>query len=91
MIEAISRQWNLLGARYDLSSAFGSQVAIEFSLNTEGELVNFTVVFSSSTNTATALCQQAILSTAPYGTWTQEMVNTLGEQPQRVKINFLYR
>ncbi len=91
MMEAISRQWNLLGSRYDLSSAIGSQVAIEFSLNTEGELVDCKIVFSTSTNTGTGLCEQAILSTAPYGVWTQEMVNTLGAQPQQVKIKFWYR
>ncbi len=91
MIEAISRQWNLLGSRYDLSSAYGSQVMIEFSLNTEGELVNFKIIFSTSTNTGSGLCEQAIQSTAPYGVWTQEMVNALGTQPQQVRINFLYR
>ncbi len=91
MIEAISRQWNLLGSRYDLSSAYGSQVLIEFSLNTEGELVNFKIIFSTSTNTGSGLCEQAIQSTAPYGVWTQEMVNVLGTQPQQVRINFLYR
>lgn len=91
MIEAISRQWNLLGSRYDLSGAVGSQVSIEFSLNTEGELVDCKIAFSTSTNTGTGLCEQAILSTAPYGVWTQEMVNTLGAQPQQVKIKFWYR
>ena len=91
MIEAISRQWNLLGSRYDLSLAVGSQVVINFSLNTEGELVAFKIVFSTSTHTGAGLCEQAILSTAPYGVWTQEMVNTLGQQPQQVTIRFLYR
>ena len=91
MIEAISRQWNLLGSKYDLSSAYGSQVVVEFWLDTNGELSNFNVLFSTSTQTGSGLCQQAILSTAPYGVWTQEMVNTLGDQPQRVRINFLYR
>ena len=91
MIEAISRQWNLLGSRYDLSSAYGTQVLIEFWLDTEGQLSNLQVLFSTSTQTGAGLCQQAILSTAPYGVWTQEMVNTLGSLPQRVRINFLYR
>ena len=91
MIEAISRQWNLLGSRYDLSSAIGSQVVINFALNTEGELVSFKIVFSTSTHTGAGLCEQSILSTAPYGVWTQEMVNTLGQQPQQVTIRFLYR
>ena len=91
MIEAISRQWNLLGSKYDLTSEYGTFVLIEFSLNTEGELVNFRVVEASSANIGKGLCEQAILSTAPYGVWTQEMVNTLGQQPQIVRINFFYR
>ncbi len=91
MIEAISRQWNLLGSKYDLSSEYGTFVIIEFSLNTDGHLVNFKVVNASSANIGKGLCQQAILSTAPYGVWTQEMVNTLGLQPQQVRIQFLYR
>ena len=91
MIEAISRQWNLLGSKYDLSSEYGSFVVIEFSLNTEGELVNFRIVTTTSTNIGKGLCEQSILSTAPYGVWTQEMVNTLGQQPQQVRIQFNYR
>lgn len=91
MIEAISRQWNLLGRKYDLSAEVGSHVFIEFSLNTEGELVDFRVSGSSASNIGTGLCEQSILSTAPYGAWTQEMVNTLGQQPQQVRINFMYR
>lgn len=91
MIEAISRQWNLLGGKYDLSAEIGASVLIEFSLNTEGELVNFKVAATSASNVGTGLCEQSILSTAPYGVWTQEMVNTLGQQPQQVRINFIYR
>ena len=83
MIEAISRQWNLLGRKYDLSAEMGSHVFIEFSLNTEGELVNFRVSGSSASNIGTGLCEQSILSTAPYGVWTQEMVNTLGSSHSR--------
>ncbi len=91
MIEAISRQWNLLGSKYDLSSEYGSFVIIEYSINTNGELVNFRIVTSTSSNIGCGLCQQAILTTAPYGVWTQEMVNTLGQQPQQVRIQFNYR
>ena len=91
MIEAVSRQWNLIASKYDLATAVGSQVVIEYNLNTKGELTKIEVLFSNSTNTGTGLCEQSILTTAPYGEWTQEMVNTLGTQDQTVRITFHYR
>lgn len=91
MIEAISRQWNLIGGQYDLSSAIGSQVVIEFTLNVHGELTKLKVLNSTSTNTGRGLCEQSILTTAPYGPWTEEMIATLGSQDQPVRINFYYR
>ncbi len=91
MIEAISRQWNLLGSKYDLGTAIGTQVIIEYSLNTQGELVRCEILFTNSTNTGAGLCEQSILTTAPYGAWTQEMINALGTQEQSVRITFHYR
>lgn len=91
MIEAISRQWNLLASKYDLGTAVGTIVQIEFYLDSSGALSRFKVVFSNSTNTGSGLCEQSILTTAPYGEWTQEMVNTFGNQDQSVKITFHYR
>lgn len=91
MIEAISRQWNLLASKYDLGTAVGTIVQIEFYLDSSGALSRFNVVFSNSTNTGSGLCEQSILTTAPYGEWTQEMVNTFGNQDQSVKITFHYR
>lgn len=91
MIEAISRQWNLIASNYDLATAVGTSVIVEFYLNVHGDLVRLKVAFSNSTNTATALCQQCILTTAPYGEWTEEMVNVFGAQDQPVRITFHYR
>ena len=91
MLEAISRQWNLLASKYDLGTAVGTAVVIEFYLNSSGELSKFNILFSSSTNTGSGLCEQSILTTAPYGEWTQEMVNTFGNQDQSVRITFHYR
>ncbi len=91
MVEAVSRQWNLIGREYDLSTAFGTMVVIEFYLNTKGELTKIKTEFSTSTNTGTGLCEQAILTTAPYGEWTEEMILTLGSQDVPVRFRFYYR
>lgn len=92
MLEAISRQWNLLGSQYDLSGAVGTQVVIEFYLNVNGELSRpIQTLFSNSTHLGKGLCEQSILSTAPYGEWTREMILTLGTQACPVRITFHYR
>lgn len=91
MIEAISRQWNLLGMKSNLTGTINSQVVIEFMLNNRGELTRIEILFSNSTNTGRELCKMSILSTAPYGEWTQEMVSSLGLQDQSVRITFHYR
>ena len=91
MIEAISRQWNLLGNQYDLTSTYGTVVVIEYYIDSSGELTKIKTVFSNSTSLAAKLCEQSILSTAPYGVWSQEMVARFGDTEQSVTINFYYR
>lgn len=91
MIEAISRQWDLLGSAYDLNTAVNTIVVVEYSLNKNGELTAISTPFSNSTNTGRGLCEQSILTTAPYGEWTRDMIAALGEQDQQVRITFHYR
>lgn len=91
MIEAISRQWNLLGSQYDLNTAVNTTVIIEYSIDRTGALASISVLYSNSTNTGRGLCEQSILTTAPYGEWTGEMVSALGGQNQDVRITFHYR
>lgn len=90
MIEAVSRQWYLLGSRYDLASSRKTNVIIEFKLNPKGEITSFKTIFNSSTQTGKSLCEQAILSTAPYGEWSEEMIVTFGSQDQTVTFSFFY-
>ena len=90
MIEAISRQWYLLAEDKDLSSAIGTKVQVEFKLNSRGEITVFKTPFSTSTQLGTRLCETAIISTAPYGNWTEEMLVTFGSQDQSVSIMFYY-
>lgn len=91
MIEAISRQWNLLGSTYNLSGAVGTHIMVEFYLNKHGQLTRIETLFTNSTQTGTALCEQSILTTAPYGEWTRDMIDAFGGDAQPVKIVFYYR
>ena len=91
MIEAISRQWNLLASQFNLTGTVNTHVVIEYKLNPKGELTKLEVLFSNSSHTGRGLCEQSILSTAPYGEWSRDMLATLGAQDQSVRITFYYR
>ena len=91
MIEAISAQWNLLGRQFNYTSTdYGTKVVAEYILNREGQVTDLKIIFTSASRPATLLVQDAILSRAPFGLWTKEMVATLGEQ-QTIRITFFYR
>ncbi len=91
MLEAISAQWYLLGNQsLYLSGEMGTYVVVEFTLNSDGHVSGLKVLHTSSGRPATLLVQDAILSRAPFGKWTRDMVQTLGEA-QDVRITFNYR
>ena len=91
MMEAISAQWNLLGRQYNYTSTdYGTKVVAEYKLNREGQVTDLKIIFTSASRPATLLVQDAILSRAPFGPWTKEMVATLGNE-QTIRITFFYR
>ncbi len=91
MFEAIGYQWNLLATQTRrASSQTYSRVIVEFWVARSGYLHNAQVLFSSAGKAGTLICEDAILSRAPFGEWTEEMVSTLGEK-QRVRVTFIYR
>jgi outer membrane biosynthesis protein TonB len=91
MYDAISAQWNDLADRYPFTGAdVGTRVVVVFALDQQGNVVACQVVSSSASRGATLLCTQAILSRSPFGPWTKDMADLLGET-QNVKITFWYR
>ena len=93
MVEAIARQWHLLASRSlsDIGGIYNTQVTVEFFLDHDGEITSYKTTFNTSSEIGKTLCEQAILSTAPYGRWTTEMRALFGDQNQSVKFNFYYR
>ncbi|MBO7521103.1 MAG: hypothetical protein J6T16_02555, partial [Opitutales bacterium] len=91
MVEAIARQWYLLASMHTLSNEAGTMVVVEYFLNPQGEITSIKTILNTSTLTGKSLCEQAILTTAPYGAWTPEMLAAFGSQDQSVKFTFYYR
>lgn len=92
MIEAIAQQWNQLGRRFPFTSRdHNTRVVISFMLDKEGRVTRLEVIDTTSSDAATLLVGDAILSRAPFGEWTREMLSTLGDEPQEVRITFHYQ
>lgn len=91
MMEAISLQWNLLASRFNFTSRdVGTYVQIYFTMDKDGNLSDMKIEATSASNAATLLCQDAVVSRAPFGPWTAQMVKMLGESTP-VRIRFFYQ
>jgi len=91
MFNAIGYQFILLAEYMEAAMAeISSRVIVEFKITSGGEVKDVMVVFTTAHSPATLICEDAIQSPSPYGPWTQDMVETLGEE-QTVRITFLYR
>ncbi len=91
MFDAVALKWNQLNQSARRSySEVNSRVVVEFEITREGEIRNLQVVHTSADRLRTLFCEDAIKSRAPYGAWTKEMVDVLGDV-QAVRFTFLYR
>ncbi|GHB94682.1 hypothetical protein [Cerasicoccus arenae] len=91
MIEAIDLQWQLMVRESStIMAELGSRVVVRYTINQQGEIINMEVVFSSASRSGTAICVEAIQSRAPFGVWTKEMAQTLGES-QSITIRYYFR
>ncbi|MBH53854.1 MAG: hypothetical protein CMI18_05845 [Opitutaceae bacterium] len=88
MFETIEIEWhNLLSVQRMAERR--SRVSIAFYLNTDGEITDWEIVLTTSSLQAQVVCAAAINNRAPFGEWTEEMVNTL-KDPERIIVNFLF-
>jgi hypothetical protein len=90
MFEAIQLQWYSLLSDVTIGQEKRpAWVRIRFTLNSEGRVVDAQVLDTNAGNLATLLCQDAIESRSPYGFWTEQMVDQLGDQ-QEIEVRFIY-
>ena len=90
MYDAIGLKWHQLNRSSSRSYAeVRSQVIVEFIINREGEVRDLRILNTSADRLRTLFCEDAILSRAPFGEWTRDMVAILGEE-QPVRMTFLY-
>ncbi|WOO42785.1 hypothetical protein [Rubellicoccus peritrichatus] len=91
MREAIQSTWYLLATQSKYTGAdIGTNVVVEFVLDQQGNLLDVKVLHSTASSAGTIMVLESIKSRAPYGDWTQDMKQVIGDT-WTVRINFFYR
>lgn len=90
LIEAIGTQWTLMCRESSrMLPDRGTYAMISFIINEQGQVVQLNIDQATTSVMALNLCKDAILSRAPFGNWSEDMVKTLGDA-QMIKIHFTY-
>ena len=89
--EAVGIKWNELNryGQFAMQDA-RTKVIVTFYINREGQIEDLKTEYSSASKRAEWACVDAIKQPAPYGKWTADMTQVLGER-QPVTITFYYR
>ena len=91
MYEIVGTQWLLLASHVRRGSVqTSSRVIVDFVITSDGTLRTIEIAFSSAGQASTLICKDAIQSRAPFNDWTEEMIDSLGEE-QPIRVTFIYR
>lgn len=90
LIETVQIQWDRILIQSRVYPSSGTTVIVGFILNQKGEITRITSVEGTSGDLGKQSCVSAITNSAPYGEWTQDMINVLGEQ-QQMTFTFYYQ
>ena len=90
MFETIQMQWYSLLADVTIGQEKRpAYVVVRYTLDSQGKVVNSEVLETNAGQLGTLLCRDAIESRAPFGLWTEQMVDQLGDQTE-ITLKFIY-
>ena len=92
MLQSIEAQWGQLvkGSRnYIIKDHLQQSYTYEFILEANGRIKSLVSLGSDNGSLASDLCRQAISSRAPFGNWTNEMIQQIGNS-DTITIKFRY-
>lgn len=89
MLNAIQAQWEIILRDSRVYPTQGTHVLVKFKINKEGKITNIIDVDGDAGKQPEDACASSITSRAPYGEWTPDMVQLLGDT-QEMSIMFYY-
>jgi hypothetical protein len=89
MTAAIHMQWDRILIESGTHPPSGSAVTVKFVLDSKGKVTEILDVRSTSSEQGSASCVSAIINSAPYGDWSDDMIATLGTSKE-ITLQFIY-
>jgi hypothetical protein len=89
MVDAIVSKCNQILINSRTTPPSGTIVAVKFELDSKDRIVRILDAGSTSSEPGEQCCITAVVMTAPFGGWTDEMVATLGTS-QELTARFYY-
>jgi hypothetical protein len=91
IINSVDKKWASILSRSKEYPASGTTVVVKFRIEAKtGDVIEIINVDSTGTKNAAEMCVSAIAAGAPYGPWSPEMKNTLGDSTE-VTFTFNYQ
>lgn len=90
LIESVQIQWERILTQSKVYPTSGTRVVVKFILNNKGEVARILSVDGTAGELSQHSCVSAITERAPYGDWTEDMVQVLGES-QELTFTFYYQ
>ncbi len=87
-IESVDIQWQRIIQQSSFYPPAGTKVVVVFRMNTKGEISEIVKV-EGGNRSAQDGCLSAIVARAPYGPWSDDMIDILGES-QELTFTFTY-
>jgi hypothetical protein len=89
LIDSVQIQWERILSESKIYPPTGTSVTVKFIIDSEGKIARIVNVDNQSTEQAARACVSAITDRAPYGKWTDDMIDMLGKQ-QEMTFKFFY-
>lgn len=90
MLEAIQAAWYIAVGRTKIVQP-RAVVIVEFTLKSDGTILDSRVVYSNASQPATYACLDAVESRAPFDPWRADMLAFIGKDSETTRISFHYR
>jgi hypothetical protein len=89
LVDSVDVQWHRIVEQSSVYPDRGTRVEVKFRINARGEIAEIVAVGGNGNNDAKSACISGITAPAPYGSWSADMVATLGET-QELTFEFYY-
>lgn len=90
LIKAIERTWYSFIDSHKGDKFPRGKVVLEFHLTVDGHITDLNVVKSNVPDMQTYLCKTAVLNSAPFPAWSNDMRRMVGKDYREVRFTFYY-